>query len=615
MASQVLFPMEGSSAARVDARSNDSSVVAETLEDTAEEHSLTDVHTFAGQVMLPVMSAAMIAIVGTTAVHHCKACRIVNWIPESAVYMVVGMILGTVFESVMEDFDPEVFTAINSILLNLVLLPVIIFESGWDLRTKDFMSQFVYIVIFAVIGTLISTFVIAGLMILTGKPELEVPRSTFVRLCFCYASLISAVDPVASLATYSSLRVEPVLNTIVFGESTINDAVAISLFRAFNQGSFWRDYTTPSALGWRIFATVCTLLFGSMLLALGVASVSVLIIRLTRLGHYPNSCIIFVLASAFLTFSLAEGVCGLSGIVSVLFASMFMGIYARQHFTVAGGVLASFYLKASSAIADMTVFLFGGVIIAVNFKARVADFYIALYCVIARFAAVYPLGAVCNLLKKMHAMRYELERQDTHYLTCRHLFAMCWAGLRGGIALALVLELGPWVPEEARAMLQQATFYLVFAFLIIFGGTTQCVLTCCKIPMGEATSPDALWKTSAPPLAAFTIRWINDRIFVPVLVGHPAHTLRERDRKRRAEARGEEESRDTEIEKTLDAYDVLGHMPTQELLAQSEAPPVDRPNTTIDQDLLAQGEAPTVDQSNNSHRSSSSSSDGGGATA
>lgn len=46
---------------------------------------------------------------------------------------------------------------------------------------------------------------------------------------FAFGSLISAVDPVATLAIFNALDVDPVLNMLVFGESILNDAVSIVL--------------------------------------------------------------------------------------------------------------------------------------------------------------------------------------------------------------------------------------------------------------------------------------------------------------------------------------------------------------------------------------------------
>jgi len=48
---------------------------------------------------------------------------------------------------------------------------------------------------------------------------------------FAFGSLISAVDPVATLAIFHALDVDPTLNMLVFGESVLNDAVSIVMFK------------------------------------------------------------------------------------------------------------------------------------------------------------------------------------------------------------------------------------------------------------------------------------------------------------------------------------------------------------------------------------------------
>lgn len=53
-----------------------------------------------------------------------------------------------------------------------------------------------------------------------------------IKLCsFAFGSLISAVDPVATLAIFHALDVDPTLNMLVFGESVLNDAVSIVMFK------------------------------------------------------------------------------------------------------------------------------------------------------------------------------------------------------------------------------------------------------------------------------------------------------------------------------------------------------------------------------------------------
>jgi NhaP-type Na+/H+ or K+/H+ antiporter len=53
--------------------------------------------------------------------------------------------------------------------------------------------------------------------------------------CLTFGALISATDPVSTLAIFQELHVDPTLFYIVFGESVLNDAVGIVLFETFEK--------------------------------------------------------------------------------------------------------------------------------------------------------------------------------------------------------------------------------------------------------------------------------------------------------------------------------------------------------------------------------------------
>ncbi|GIX69763.1 hypothetical protein CDAR_417901 [Caerostris darwini] len=83
------------------------------------------------------------------------------------------------------------------------------------------------ILVFAIFGTAVSAFIVGGSLFLLGKKQ-WVYELTFTE-SFAFGSFLSAVDPMATLAVFHALEVDPVLNMLVIGESILNDAVSIVL--------------------------------------------------------------------------------------------------------------------------------------------------------------------------------------------------------------------------------------------------------------------------------------------------------------------------------------------------------------------------------------------------
>ena len=86
--------------------------------------------------------------------------------------------------------------------------------------------------------------------------------------CLIFGSLISAVDPVATLAVFHALDVNPTLNMLVFGESVVNDAVAIVLYHTLIK--FVRDDVVFNT------ATLFAVLGDFLLVSLGSVVIGIL---------------------------------------------------------------------------------------------------------------------------------------------------------------------------------------------------------------------------------------------------------------------------------------------------------------------------------------------------
>jgi solute carrier family 9 (sodium/hydrogen exchanger), member 8 len=103
------------------------------------------------------------------------------------------------------------------------LLPPIIFEAGYSLKRKDFFQNIGAITLYAMAGTMISTFIVGYAVFYSAKMGLygthaidtENPMEALL-----FGALISAVDPVATLSIMGSpeMNCDPLLYSLVFGE-------------------------------------------------------------------------------------------------------------------------------------------------------------------------------------------------------------------------------------------------------------------------------------------------------------------------------------------------------------------------------------------------------------
>ena len=86
------------------------------------------------------------------------------------------------------------------------------------------------ILTFAVIGTMLSALLMGA--IIFGLSQLNADLAIYTFLDFLiFGAIMSATDPVATLAIFGRVNADPTLFSLVFGESVLNDAVAITFFK------------------------------------------------------------------------------------------------------------------------------------------------------------------------------------------------------------------------------------------------------------------------------------------------------------------------------------------------------------------------------------------------
>lgn len=267
----------------------------------------------------------------------------VHFIHESGLAIIFGIIVGIIFYFVNGGaytltFDEKAFF--------YFMLPPIIFAAGYNLKRRNFFKNFGYIFIFGIFGTIVTFIVILYLIYavsemdwiyIQSSPD-KTRNKTVVHLtmkeCLFFAATTCATDTVAAL-TIIKPRKYPKLFSVIFGESTLNDAVAVILFQAINIISSDRDNINidGEAIG-LLIANFLKIGVLSVLIGLACALLCTLSLKYF---HFLRISPIFEISLIFFFGYLSYVICqniDLSGIIALLICGITMAHYAFYNISV-----------------------------------------------------------------------------------------------------------------------------------------------------------------------------------------------------------------------------------------------------------------------------------------
>ena len=290
-------------------------------------------------------------------------------------------------------FSPTVFF--------VILLPPIIYNSGYHVQRDLFFRHIHSIALFAFGGTAICTMVVAALLYsmqwMYGMEASLLEYMTF-------GALISATDPVSTLAVFSSKRVDPHLFYLVFGESVLNDAVGLVLFDALahlleNQMKTDAAINVGEEVAQFLFDFVVAFL-GSLVLGILFALGMALLLKYLDFRKTPILELSITITFMYLPFVLAE-LLHLSGIVTVLFAGIACKRYVEPNLSPITQVNADWVYRLTAHVTEAFIFLELGLSVwkLLGRGAFSLGFFLAalLACLIGRAVNIYPLTILVRL--------------------------------------------------------------------------------------------------------------------------------------------------------------------------------------------------------------------------
>lgn len=385
-------------------------------------------------------------------------------LPESAGALLVGVVVGGCARLFLGDkldlfeFSPEIFF--------FVLLPPIIFEAGYSLDRKGFFDNIGAITLYAMFGTIISTFVVGYICFFAAKIGLiknidsDNPMEALI-----FGSLISAVDPVATLSILGNedLHVDPLLYSLVFGESVLNDAIAISLFKSFSQ--FYNpeklnaaDTSIATIIVSFVFVSGFSILVG---VALGLGASW--LFKHTELKQYPKLETSLVLCFCYLCYATAESI-GLSGIMALFFNGVVLSHYNAYNLSLVAHVATEQVFSTFATLTETIVFIYMGMgVFTGGFQNWDPYFSVVAFvaCLIGRAANIFPLTIVANLC-----------REKSNKIPAKMSIVLWFAGLRGAIAFALSENM----PGPNKDVYATATLTICVVTTVFCGGFTERML-------------------------------------------------------------------------------------------------------------------------------------------
>uniref|UniRef100_A0A3Q2FXK7 Solute carrier family 9 member A9 n=1 Tax=Cyprinodon variegatus TaxID=28743 RepID=A0A3Q2FXK7_CYPVA len=352
--------------------------------------------------------------------------------------------------------DPEV-------LFNL-FLPPIIFFGAYTLNQRRFIDNLGSVLTYAFLGTVISCFCIGAcvygftrLMVLLGRAA---DGEFSLTDCLLFGAIMSATDPVSVLGLLSDLGVDTDLHALLFGESVLNDAVAIVLTQWVSHLACIGNIFDPPAF-LRSVGFFLGVLIGSFLLGF-IFTVITALISFSSPSHPSTPVSIITSASAavnllpyVLSFLSAEA-CGLSGIVAVLFCGLSQAKYTTLNLSHEGRTRTKQLFEVLNFLGEIFIFGYMGYIWFTfrhhAFRALfISGAFLSIF--ISRACNIYPLSFLINL-----GRRNKISRNIQHF--------MVFAGLRGAISFSLAVRN---TSTEAQRTILTTTLLLISFTVWVLG--------------------------------------------------------------------------------------------------------------------------------------------------
>ncbi|HET6607596.1 MAG TPA: Na+/H+ antiporter [Rhodopila sp.] len=397
--------------------------------------------------MTPVALFELILVLITVAVALELAARRLHLPPAAA--LILGGIVLAVFPGMPGvSLDPD--------LVLVLFLPPLLLASAYFTVWRDFRDNLTIILQLAV-GAVVFTTVVVGVIAHWAVPSL--PWGA----CFALGAIISPPDAVAAKAVLSRLRLPRRMVVLLEGESLVNDASGLVLFRFAVAATMTGTFSAGHAL----------VTFGG--LAVGGVAIGVvtgwLASHLIKRLRDPQLSTIASFLVAWVSYIAADAL-GVSGVLSTVACGLVIG--SRQHsvLTAETRTQATAVWGVTGFVLESLVFILIGLSLRGVMERLGGDWHTLLALlpamaaivgavIVSRFLWIFPAA----YLPRIVSPRYRAHNP----LVLGMPLVLSWAGMRGVVSLAVALSLPQDFP--GRDFILVTTFAVILVTVLLQGST------------------------------------------------------------------------------------------------------------------------------------------------
>jgi CPA1 family monovalent cation:H+ antiporter len=368
-------------------------------------------------------------------------------VPYPIVLVVGGLAIGLLPGMPQVELDPE--------LVLFVFLPPLLYAGAFfadlpalrrDVRALSLTS----------VGLVLSTVLVVAAV---GHAVLGLTWA----MAFALGAIVSPTDPIAATAIMRRLGVQRRIVNLVEGESLVNDASALVIYRVAVTAAVAGSFSLVEATFEFVMATVGGVAVGLV--------VGWLVRQVRRRIDDPLTSITVSLLTGYAAYVPAEAL-HLSGVLAAVTAGLYLGW--RSHELSAPGVRlqATAVWEVLTFLLNATLFILVGLQLPVvvdglgdqSVPRLVRDAVIVAITIVAvRFVWVFSVPYLVRLVDRRPSQR---ERR----VGAGPRVVIAWSGLRGGVsmaaALALPLATDAGTPLPGRDLIVFVTFVVVLVTVV-----------------------------------------------------------------------------------------------------------------------------------------------------